>query len=183
MTTNKKVFLIIAIALSIIFVLCISWLIYDEFIATYDEYIIPYWMVEPLFGCDVDSFATEELDIYNEVNGFNSRSHIDKNGDLVIQLTKHQTRELLESKWIDPGIDVSNNQYNFEISKDNKVLTLYITSEDIKNKEKLRAMAVEGYSIWWKMYITQQTVEQPEPVITLRTVNSDTGETLEEVIP
>ena len=88
MTTNKKVFLIIAIALSIIFVLCISWLIYDEFIATYDEYIIPYWMVEPLFGCDVDSFATEELDICNEVNGFNSRSHIDKNGDLVIQLTK-----------------------------------------------------------------------------------------------
>ena len=182
MITNNKSLLIVGIALALIFVLCISWLSYDEYIDKDYQYTIPKELIEPLFGCDINSFSTADLDVCDEVKGFNSKWYIDKNGDLVVQLTKHQNKKLLKSKWIDPQIDVDNNQYNFEISNDSTVLTLYVTSEMLKpeNATELEIMSIEGDSIWWKMYVIHRNI-QYDPIITYRLVNSDTGEVIGEV--
>lgn len=76
MTTNNKL-LIIGIALALIFVLCISWLSYDEYIDKDQEYTIPKELIEPLFGCDINSFSTADLDVCDEVKGFNSKWYIE----------------------------------------------------------------------------------------------------------
>ena len=76
-----------------------------------------------ILGCTPEEFFDLEFDFYNEVGDFRKSARINKEGDLVLYLTRKQAKALIES--LQQDLCDAENQYNIEVSEDYSVITVY----------------------------------------------------------
>ena len=182
---KKIVFTILAIICFVIAGISFLWLCihgYQYYFVADKEVIINEKFCEYLFDCDFESFPNADLDVCDEVEGFNSNSYVSQEGKLIIKLTENQSYKLVNSEWMNPEIYISQSPYSFDMADDYSSITLNIPTEIAVSKELAEPAVKDLMNIWWRMKMIKVNVHGDTNVnsIQIRVVNSDTGEIIME---
>ena len=78
------------------------------------------YMCKHLFECTPEEFSAKDVDIYDETDGFCTFSYVNKDGNLVLILSKKQRNTWVNS--LENDINEIDNNYNVDISPTTEIL-------------------------------------------------------------
>ena len=124
---------------SAVILLCVITVILCAFSGIQQVYVITEKSCYSLFGCSSKEFLELELYIYDEVGDFRKKATVNKDGSLLISLTKKQKEALSEYLLADPKKGISETK--IEVSQDYSIVTAFCFKET-KNTDISNAFSV-----------------------------------------
>ena len=109
--------------------LSILFLFIGIFNATHRKIELEPFMCKPIFGCTPEEFSAKDVDIHDETARFCTFSYVNKDGNLVLILSKKQINAWVNS--IENDINEIDKNYNVDISPDYRDIILNGYSETL----------------------------------------------------
>jgi hypothetical protein len=109
--------------------LSILFLFIGIFNVTHRQIELEPFMCKPIFGCTPEEFSAKDVDIHDETARFCTFSYVNKDGNLVLILSKKQINAWVNS--IENDINEIDKNYNVDISPDYRDIILNGYSETL----------------------------------------------------
>lgn len=139
----------------------------ETYLDSYPNYVEVYFTAEQceiLFGCTLDEFFYQDIELCKEIGDVKSKSYIDQHNLLHMVMTEKQAELLLESEWLwDFTDDEKNVEYDLKISSDFKSITCYCTEDryyDVADYLEKTAYR-HCFNVGYKLIIVQMLKKVP----------------------
>lgn len=126
-----------------------------------------------MFGCNAEEFFNQEFDFYEETGDFRKTARIDRDGDLLIKMSKKQERIWMESDWFNAVYDAMGRT-DLKVSPDLKVITIHST-ENIE-EESIKEIRSTINSIVVRIHFINGSNGDTNANITIIDKSIETGE-------
>lgn len=165
-TISKILSIVIIVGVIILLYGCIAWFSPNRHEFGPD---VCYYM----FGCNPEEFFNHEFEFYEETGDFRKTARIDRDGNLLIKLSKKQERIWMESDWINAVYDAMGRT-DLKVSPDLKVITIHRT-ENIE-EESIKEIISTTNSIVVRIHFINGSNGDMNANITIIDKSIETGE-------